>query len=65
MTRRRPAAHSLRPDRGASAVEYGLVIAAIAVVLVSVIYGFGAFVDQTFEDSSQCLAYTGVGEPNC
>ena len=42
-----------------------LMIAAIAAVIVAVIYGFGAFVDQTFEDSTQCLAYTGVGEPDC
>ena len=65
MTRRSPAAHSLRADRGASSVEYGLLIAAIMGVLVLVIYGFGNFVDQTFEESTQCLAYTGVGEPDC
>jgi Flp pilus assembly pilin Flp len=65
MTRRSSAAHSLRADRGASAVEYGLFLAAIAAVLASVIFGFGAFVDQTFEESNQCLSYTGVGEPDC
>ena len=65
MTPRSSAARSLRADRGASAVEYGLVLAAIAAVLVSVIYGFGAFVDQTFEESTQCLSYNGVGEPDC
>ena len=26
---------------------------------------FGSFVNQTFEESSTCLAYTGVGEPDC
>jgi Flp pilus assembly pilin Flp len=70
MTRRSSAAHSLRrrlarDDRGASAVEYGLMLAAIAVVIVAVVWGFGGFVNETFEDSHACLSYTGVGEPDC
>jgi len=56
--------HSLR-DRGASAVEYGLVIAAVMAVVVAVVWGFGGFVNETFEESRACLSYTGVGEPDC
>ena len=65
MTRRTSAARSLSADRGASAVEYGLMLAAIAVVVVAAVFAFGAFVNQTFEDSTTCLAYNGVGEPDC
>ena len=65
MTRRSSAARSLSADRGASAVEYGLMLAAILGVIVVAVYAFGSFVNQTFEESSTCLAYTGVGEPDC
>jgi Flp pilus assembly pilin Flp len=70
MTRRLSAAHSLRrrlarDDRGASAVEYGLMLAAITAVIVAVVWGFGGFVNETFEESHACLSYTGVGEPDC
>jgi len=70
MTRRSPAARSLprhRPSRdcGASMVEYGLVIAAVMAVVVAVVWGFGGFVNDTFEESHACLSYTGVGEPDC
>jgi pilus assembly protein Flp/PilA len=63
--RRSSVARSLRADRGASAVEYGLMLAAITGVIVLVIFAFGNFVHQSFEDSTTCLAYTGVGEPDC
>jgi Flp pilus assembly pilin Flp len=46
-------------------VEYGLFLAAVAAVLVAVIFGLGAFIDKTFEDSSQCLASRGASGPNC
>jgi pilus assembly protein Flp/PilA len=70
MTRRSPAARSLpgrhpSRDSGASVVEYGLVIAAIMGVVVAVVWGFGGFVNETFEESRACLSYTGVGEPDC
>jgi|tagenome__1003787_1003787.scaffolds.fasta_scaffold13202827_1 pilus assembly protein Flp/PilA len=67
MTQRASAAHSLpghlSGDRGASAVEYGLVLAAVTVVIVGLVFFFGTFVKQTFEESSACLANQGVGEP--
>ncbi len=69
MSRRASAAHSLRRrrpsgDRGASAVEYGL-MSAVTAVLVAVVWGFGGLVNSSFEDSTACLSYNGVGVPDC
>jgi pilus assembly protein Flp/PilA len=36
-------------DRGASAVEYGLMVAAIAAVIVSIVFGLGTLVGNTFD----------------
>jgi pilus assembly protein Flp/PilA len=35
-------------DRGASAVEYGLMIAAIAAVIVAIVFGLGGVVQEIF-----------------
>jgi hypothetical protein len=40
-------------------------LAAVMAVVVGVVWGFGGFVNQTFEESRACLSYTGVGEPDC
>ena len=36
-------------DRGASAVEYGLMVAAIAAVIVGIVFGLGKLVGQQFD----------------
>src|SRR3954465_5746386 len=41
-------------DRGASAVEYGLMVAAIAAVIVGVVFGLGTLVKGAF--SKTCTA---------
>ncbi len=38
-------------DRGASAVEYGLLVAGIAALIVGIIFVFGTFVTGIFEDT--------------
>jgi len=43
-------------DRGASAVEYGLMVAAIAAVIVAVVFGLGTIVQQTFNETCTDLA---------
>jgi pilus assembly protein Flp/PilA len=46
-------------ERGASAVEYALLVAAIAAVIVVVVFGLGRVVNRTFETTSNnidCLA---------
>ena len=42
-------------DRGASAVEYGLMVAAIAAVIVTVVFGLGTIVSKTFSDTCESL----------
>src|SRR4249919_3890478 len=43
-------------DRGASAVEYGLMVAAIAAVIVGIVFGLGTLVHNTFSNTSSCIA---------
>ena len=43
-------------DRGASAVEYGLMIAAIAGVLAAVLFSLGAVVRDTFAKHTSCFS---------
>ena len=50
-------------DRGASAVEYGLMVAAIAAVIVGVVFGFGQMINTTFGKTSDCIAAHGTGAP--
>ena len=38
-------------DRGASAVEYGLMIAAIAAVIVAVVFGLSNLITDTYHDT--------------
>ena len=55
-------------DRGASAVEYGLMVAAIAAVIVGVVFGLGTLVQRAF--SKTCSAISSVdtnsaAKPSC
>jgi pilus assembly protein Flp/PilA len=38
-------------DRGASAVEYGLMVAAIAAVIVAVVFGLGNLIHGAFQQT--------------
>lgn len=51
-------------DRGASAVEYGLLVAAIAAVIVGVVFGLGGIVGATFQQTEDCIIAIENG-PNC
>jgi len=42
-------------DRGASAVEYGLMVAAIAAVIVSAVFMLGTTVNKAFTDTTTCI----------
>jgi pilus assembly protein Flp/PilA len=42
-------------DRGASAVEYGLMVAAIAAVIVGTVFALGGFVKGTFDKTCDAL----------
>ena len=45
----------LSVDRGASAVEYGLLVAAIAAVIVAVVFGLGGIIGATFQQTEDCI----------
>ncbi len=53
---------ALRRDEGASAVEYGLLVAAIAAVIVGIVFLLGTNVSTAFQTTSDCI--TDQGE-NC
>ena len=42
-------------DRGASAVEYGLMVAAIAAVIVGTVFALGGFVKGAFSSTCDAL----------
>jgi pilus assembly protein Flp/PilA len=39
-------------DRGASAVEYGLLVAAIAAIIVAAAFALGGTMNQVFQDTN-------------
>lgn len=43
-------------ERGASAVEYGLLLAAIAAVIVALVFGLGGIVRGAFSNTSSCVS---------
>jgi pilus assembly protein Flp/PilA len=43
-------------DRGASAVEYGLMVAGIAALIVGVVFSLGNVMSNTFERTTDCIA---------
>jgi pilus assembly protein Flp/PilA len=47
-------------DEGASAVEYGLLVAAIAAVIVALVFALGSYVRGAFQDSCNAIANSGV-----
>jgi pilus assembly protein Flp/PilA len=54
-----------RLERGASAVEYGLLIAGIAALIVVIVFAFGDNIgDVLFEDTCQQLV-AGSGKGDC
>ena len=53
-------------DRGASAVEYGLMVAAITALIVGIVFGFGNLLKASFTKTSDCLAARQNADyPNC
>jgi pilus assembly protein Flp/PilA len=48
-------------DEGASAVEYGLLVAAIAAIIVAIVFILGNRVQSTFSNANSCISASGVG----
>ena len=42
-------------DRGASAVEYGLIVFAIAAIVAVVVFALGVVNRELFQDSTTCI----------
>jgi pilus assembly protein Flp/PilA len=47
--------HFLNDDRGATAIEYGLIAAGIAVAIIAVVAGLGTQLNVTFSSVSSAL----------
>jgi pilus assembly protein Flp/PilA len=45
-----------RRDEGASAVEYGLLVAAIAAIIILLVFAVGRFAKQSFKDTCDNFA---------
>ena len=43
-------------ERGASAVEYGLLIAGIAALIVVIVFAFGGTIKGVFSDTNSCIS---------
>ena len=52
---------STKREEGASAVEYGLLVAAIAAVIVVVVFGLGSLVNDAFSSTSDVIATSTAG----
>ena len=52
-----------KDEQGASAVEYGLLVAAIAALIVIVIFALGGIVKEAFSDTCEGIegSATGIG----
>lgn len=56
MKRKELKRQACRSEQGASAVEYGLLVAAIAAIIVIVVYAVGTFTRASFSDTCSSLA---------
>ena len=52
-------------ERGASAVEYGLLIAGIAAVVVALVLTLGATITDRFKDTNECVASASHSATDC
>ena len=68
---RRITTKKVEDDEGASAVEYGLLVAAIAAIIILVVFALGTFVKGAFKDtctafkSSNAVNSSGPASNNC
>ena len=57
--------HSSRRDRGASAIEYALLVAAIAAVIIGIAFGLSVIVRDAFAPPTPCPSGSVVGGSSC
>ncbi len=49
-----------RDEQGASAVEYGLLVAGIAAVIVLIVFTLGGQISSAFTHTSDCISTSGT-----
>ena len=54
-----------RDEDGASAVEYGLLVAGIAALIVLIVFAFGGVIKNIFSDTCTKVANGGTGAASC
>jgi pilus assembly protein Flp/PilA len=54
-----------RGEDGASAVEYGLLVAGIAALVVAVVFLFGGMIEGVFTDTCATIQSEGAGGDTC
>ena len=54
-----------RDERGASAVEYGLLIAGIAALIVVIVFAFGDTITGVFEDTCKTVTDNTASADDC
>ena len=54
-----------RNDEGASAVEYGLLVAAIAAVIVVIVFALGGVIKNVFSKTCSSVSSGAVVSANC
>jgi pilus assembly protein Flp/PilA len=55
---------STSSDGGASAVEYGLLVAGIAALIVVVVFGLGGVIQDAFQHTCSTIKQQGVPTPS-
>ena len=55
---------AVKNDEGASAVEYGLLVAAIAAVIVVVVFVLGGYIQGAFDDTCGAIEDGGATNAN-
>ena len=54
-----------RDEEGASAVEYGLLVAGIAALVVAVVFLFGDMIEGVFTETCSTIQGEGTGNGTC
>jgi pilus assembly protein Flp/PilA len=65
MTTRIRRAGLIIKDRGASAVEYALVVGAVAALIVGIVFGLGGVISGIFQQASFCIANNAQPTSDC
>lgn len=65
ILRRVAARWAARSERGASAVEYGLLVAGVALAMIASAMAFGTVVEQVFQNTCNEVASASPGASTC